>query len=240
MGSTNLKSKNNSDENLTSPNTLNDTDTKKEFLNQSLYKHLKYKWFIHKRKYPLILEDYLGLNMRYILLRKCEGNLFVPVYWFRTQYEAKSRIVEGEVEDLIDSFFKADKIKVDDIIDLNAGQRAIHLAVLFDDAELVDYLIENDAHLMARDYNGYTPLLKAAALGRLSIVKKLINAGVPPSHKDPWGVSPLDKAILFNQTDVINYLQQLDPGINKEKAEYWKKRNLNEKFALSPWYMKQY
>jgi hypothetical protein len=226
---------------IKSPEKKND----KGYLNDSIYKHIKYKFFIHRRKYPIILEDYFGMNMRYQLLCKSVGNLFVPVFWFRTQYEAKNRIIEGEKDILIENFFienffNLDKIRVDDIIDLIGGQRAIHIAVLFDDDELVDYLIKNDAHLMARDYNGYTPLLKAASLGRFKIVKKLIDAGVPPFHKDPWGVTPLDKALLYNHYEIINYFNELDPNKNKEKIEYWKRKQLNEKYDLSLWYMKQF
>lgn len=216
------------------------SENKKLLLGNSLYKHFKYKFFIHMRKFPIILEDYLGLNMRYILLCKSRGNLFVPVYWFRTQYEAKNRIVEGETDILIENFFKIDKIRVDDIIDLVGGQRPIHIAILFDDLELVEYLIKHDAHLMVRDYNGYTPLLKAAALGRLRIVERLIEAGVPPFHKDPWGVTPLDKAVLYNQKQVIDYFNQLDPSLNKEKIEYWKRKHINEKYNLTLWYMRQF
>ena len=51
------------------------------------------------------------------------------------------------------------------------GHRSIHEAILFDNFELVKFLIKNDAHLMARDYNGYSPLLKAVALNRLNIVR---------------------------------------------------------------------
>ncbi len=223
-------------------NTINNSNTSnnKQILNNNILSHIKYKFYIHRRKYPLILEDYFGLNMRYSLLCKAEGNLFVPVYWFRTQVDAKCRIIEGEKDDLIETFFDTDKIRIDDIIDLIAGQRSIHLAVLFDDYELIEYLIKNDAHLMARDYNGYTPLLKAASLGRVKIAKLLIDSGVPPSHKDPWGVTPLDKAKLYNHTKMIDYLNELEPGLNKEKIEYWKKKEFNEKYNLTPWYMKQF
>ncbi len=61
-------------------------------------------------------------------------------------------------------------IGVDEMIDVISGQRLIHYAILMNYEKLVEYLIKNDAHLMARDYNGYTPLLKAASLGRLNIV----------------------------------------------------------------------
>jgi hypothetical protein len=58
----------------------------------------------------------------------------------------------------------------DEIIDPASGQRLLHFAVLMNFETLVDHLIANNAHLMARDYKGYTALLKAASLGRTSIV----------------------------------------------------------------------
>ncbi len=59
---------------------------------------------------------------------------------------------------------------VDEVIDLSSGQRIIHLAVIFDDEHLLNFVIKNNGNLMARDYNGYTPLLKAASLGRYKMV----------------------------------------------------------------------
>ena len=49
---------------------------------------------------------------------------------------------------------------------------------------------------MARDFNGYTPMLKAASLGRESVVKKLIDAGVPVNHCDSFGQNVIDKVEL--------------------------------------------
>ena len=51
---------------------------------------------------------------------------------------------------------------------------------------------------MVRDANGQTPLLKAAALNRLDMVKTLIEADkCDPRHVDPHGVSPREKAQLY-------------------------------------------
>ena len=59
-------------------------------------------------------------------------------------------------------------------------------------------LLSNGANPMVRDQNGYTPLLKAAALGRLEMVKKLVEeCGVDPRHIDPFGVTPREKAALY-------------------------------------------
>ena len=59
---------------------------------------------------------------------------------------------------------------------------------------------------MVRDQNGYTPLLKAASLGRTEMVQKLVEKGVDPRHTDRYGNTPLDKAILFNRFEIQKYL----------------------------------
>ena len=63
---------------------------------------------------------------------------------------------------------------------------------------------------MVRDMNGYTPLLKAAALGRNDMVKKLIERGVDPRHKDPYGNTAKDKAALYNKYELVRYLGEME------------------------------
>lgn len=50
-------------------------------------------------------------------------------------------------------------------------------------------------------------MLKAAALGRLEMIKVMIEEkGVDPNHVDPYGNTPLDKAKLYNRYEVVAYL----------------------------------
>ena len=64
---------------------------------------------------------------------------------------------------------------------------------------------------MVRDANGYTPLLKAAALNRMEMVKHLIEEGkVDPRHVDPFGVSPREKAELYQFPEMIDYLAKME------------------------------
>jgi ankyrin repeat protein len=67
---------------------------------------------------------------------------------------------------------------------------------------------------MVRDANGYTPLLKAAALGRTEMVRKLVEAGVDPRHTDPYGNTSRDKASLYNKYELVRYLKEME-----QKAE---------------------
>lgn len=75
--------------------------------------------------------------------------------------EIKKRIITG-------------MIYIDDPIDKYSKHTLLHDAVMMDRVELVKFLLLNGANPMVRDANGYTPLLKAAALGREPIVKILI------------------------------------------------------------------
>ena len=49
--------------------------------------------------------------------------------------------------------------------------------------------------------------MKAAAIGRLNMVKTLVEKGVDPRNKDINGVAPLDKAILHNNVNFESYLR---------------------------------
>lgn len=57
-------------------------------------------------------------------------------------------------------------ILIDDPIDSYAKHTLLHDAVVMNREDLFDFLLSQGANLMVRDCNGYTPLLKAAALGR--------------------------------------------------------------------------
>ncbi len=64
---------------------------------------------------------------------------------------------------------------------------------------------------MVRDANGYTPLLKAAALCRSEMVHYLVEKqGVDPRHTDPQGNTPREKAQLYQCDDVAEYLRKME------------------------------
>ncbi len=99
---------------------------------------------------------------------------------------------------------------IDDPVDSFSKHALIHDAVIMNRTEFFDFLVAQGANLMVRDANGYTPMLKAASLGRTDMVKKMIEAGVDPRHKDPYGNSPRDKATLYNKYELIKYLREME------------------------------
>ena len=100
---------------------------------------------------------------------------------------------------------------IDDPLDVYSQHTLLHDAVVMNRVEIFDFLISQGANPMVRDQNGYTPLLKAAALGRTYMVKKLVeNCHVDPRHVDPFGVTPREKAELYLRHDVSDYLREME------------------------------
>jgi ankyrin repeat protein len=123
-------------------------------------------------------------------------------------------VKNSETEEIKKVIFKG-AVEIDDPIDSYSKHALIHDAVVMNREEIFDFLLGQGANLMVRDMNGYTPLLKAAALGRTSMVKKLVEkGGVDPRHCDPYGNTPRDKASLYNRYEIIKYLQDMEAKAN--------------------------
>ena len=75
-----------------------------------------------------------------------------------------------------------------------SGATPLHLAVLFDQREIAQFLIESGANLnvRAKDKHGGTPLHWAAALGRVEMARRLIQADADVNAKDNNGFTPVD------------------------------------------------
>ena len=64
---------------------------------------------------------------------------------------------------------------------------------------------------MVRCTNGYTPLLKAAAMCKPDFVHYLVEKkGVDPRHTDPYGNTAREKAELYLCHDVAEYLAKME------------------------------
>lgn len=55
------------------------------------------------------------------------------------------------------------------------------------------------------------------------MVKKLVDKGVDPRHKDPYGNTPRDKANLYNRFEIVRYLQEMEGKVKRGevKIENW-------------------
>jgi hypothetical protein len=48
---------------------MSENNTKAKYINNSFIWHIRYKFYIWSRKYPIIIERLLGINQRYVLMR---------------------------------------------------------------------------------------------------------------------------------------------------------------------------
>ncbi|MBI9019416.1 MAG: ankyrin repeat domain-containing protein [Phycisphaerae bacterium] len=79
-----------------------------------------------------------------------------------------------------------------------SGATSLHMAVLSDQREVSQFLIDQGANInaKAKDEYGGTPLHWAAAFGRVEIARQLINAGAKVNVIDEKGYTPLDATTL--------------------------------------------
>ncbi len=206
---------------------------KKQYVGNSLFNHIRYKIWLWNKFYPLLFYR-LGFQVDdFIIYNSSAITAFDSSSYLASFTNLKIELSEGKTKSFIDKIEK-NELGVDELIDPFSGQRLIHYAIIFNEISLVDYLIQKDCNLMVRDYLGYTPLFKAASLGRSEIFKILIDSGVPLNHYDRKGKTPKSKAELFNQDDIISYIISLNNDkINNEKTEYWLSKPLNEKYKTS-------
>lgn len=52
------------------------------FINNSLINHVLYKFWIWRRKYPHLFQNYLKINQEYTLMKKAAGNILVLIQLF--------------------------------------------------------------------------------------------------------------------------------------------------------------
>ena len=73
----------------------------------------------------------------------------------------------------------------------------MHIAVLADQQEVAELLLENGADIIARaeDEHGGTPLHWAAATGRRQLAELLVKAGADVNATDKNGYTPLDATL---------------------------------------------
>ena len=111
--------------------------------------------------------------------------------------------------------------KVNDVVSINNMTTMLHEAVVMDRQEIFDFLMRQGADLNSRDRNGYTPLVKAASLGRIHMLKRLLEAGVNPFQRDPYGSTPIEKARIHEEWEAVEVLEGYKYPGKSESRWYW-------------------
>ena len=100
------------------------------------------------------------------------------------------------------------------------GQTLLHPACIKQLLWAVDALLDSDAGrklVRIKDRQGQLPLHRAAAVGSLAIVKRLIASGSPMSTTDAGGWTPMHHACAEGHGDVAAYL--IDQGADADKLD---------------------
>ncbi len=92
------------------------------------------------------------------------------------------------------------------------GDSALHVACLFQDREIAEYLIEQGAVLDWQGEFGFTPLHCAAFRDNASLVRLLLASGADASVTDDGGETPWELARSSGYVHTANLLAALGPG----------------------------
>ncbi len=100
--------------------------------------------------------------------------------------------------------------KIFDKYDINYVSRfgfsLLHYAIMYDNIEIFNFLLEKGADINIANTNKTTPLHTAVFLRKIEIVKSLIEHGADINAKTSWGLTPLHLAYKRNDVDIIVYL----------------------------------
>lgn len=101
-------------------------------------------------------------------------------------------------------------------IDVNAvyadsgGGSILHVAAIYANKTVAQYLIEHGANVNARSKGGDTPIYIAAMINDVQGVRLLLEAGADPTIADVNGLTPLAIARASGSHNVVKFLTTVD------------------------------
>lgn len=101
-----------------------------------------------------------------------------------------------------------------------AGQRPLHVAAKMNCLSTVEYLLEKEAEVQAKDKDpGYTPLHLAAVHGHLEIVDALVQKQAQVDTTDNLGITALHSASAGGHAPVVKFLMEQGSDIQALTAD---------------------
>ncbi|KAF0287606.1 Tankyrase-1 [Amphibalanus amphitrite] len=97
----------------------------------------------------------------------------------------------------------------------------LHLAAGYNNVEVAEYLLENNADVNAQDKGGLIPLHNASSYGHLDIAALLIKYNTVVNAMDRWGFSPLHEAAQKGRTQLCALLlaHGADPCLTNQEGQ---------------------
>ena len=182
---------------------------------------------ILKKNYKVFIIVFLSILSFSFILSVCN----YVIYAWKSE-KAKILKKDKEVHNSLDRalakerFFKAaekgniERIKeLMDYIDINTkdayGINALMHALIFNNLESVEFLLENGADVNSIDYEYQTPLIYAVQKNNAEIVKLLISKGADINFKDARNRTALDIAKSKGYDDIAKILENAKKYIKK-------------------------
>ncbi|CAD8048698.1 unnamed protein product [Paramecium sonneborni] len=109
-----------------------------------------------------------------------------------------------QIKDDLDS----GNINVDSEIIEQSGQTLLTQSIVIDRYEIFLLCLLFQANVNQQTFEGMRPVHLAASLGRLKMLQDLKQYGAQLDVKDELGMTPLDRAKLYNHSQIIEFLQQ--------------------------------
>jgi ankyrin repeat protein len=137
--------------------------------------------------------------------------LFQCVLFFYLGLFGASVVFGGAWEDILRAAEANDTETVAGLVargmDVNTSDRTgttlLMIAARNGNESLLEFLLRNKANTLKRNKHGDSAILLAAMGGRLAVVKRLVEYGVPVSG-DGW--SPLEYGAFAGQSEIVGYL----------------------------------
>ena len=143
-------------------------------------------------------------------LQRCKFHM----HWFIKQTSSKGddhenfmKLVEtGDLEKVFMYLRKNDSEKVLNSVEQKSKRSPLHIACKEGHLHMVEFFINKDANIEARDKLLKTPLHYACEYGRTLVVKNLMDKNADPFERDNCGRTALHYAIYSGQTDILALL----------------------------------
>ena len=180
-----------------------------------------------KKNYKVFIIVFISiLSFSFIFTAGC----YIKYLWKAERYKIvkKDKEVHNSLDRALakDRFFKAaekgniERIKeLMDYVDINAkdayGINALMHALIFNNLESVEFLLENGADINSADYEYQTPLMYAVQKGNIEIVNFLISKGAYINAKDYRNRTALDIAKSKGYDDIVSILENAKKNIKK-------------------------
>ncbi|XP_075242626.1 ankyrin repeat domain-containing protein 66-like [Convolutriloba macropyga] len=107
-------------------------------------------------------------------------------------------------------------------------RHALHWAAQKGFSECIRLLVEFGAWPYAKDYRGWTAGHYAAEAGKLPVCRTLMAVKCPLDHKDKWGMTPYDVALVYGHKECAAFLLQAMEEINELRNKFNNDKNSSQ------------